>query len=85
MDPDSMLSRVVRCQGPPSHKGSVGWIKDVSLVLFSNCFQTVRPRTQLFELVTKAEATWEDSVYPRPFSRDQADAARTRIASAAGS
>jgi hypothetical protein len=64
MDPDSMLSRVVRCQGPPSHKGSVGWIKDVSLVWISNCFQTVRPRTRVSELVTKAVAPWEDAVYP---------------------
>ena len=36
--------------------------------MFSNCFQTVRPQT-VIELVTKARATWEDAVYPRPVSR----------------
>ena len=35
---------------------------------------------------TKALATWEDALYPRPFSRwIKADAARTRIAGTAGS
>ena len=36
--------------------------------MFSNCFQTVRPQT-VIEPVTKARATWEDAVYPRPVSR----------------
>jgi hypothetical protein len=33
--------------------------------MFSNYFQTMRPQT-VIELVTKARATWEDAVYPRP-------------------
>jgi hypothetical protein len=42
--------------------------QDTMLTTLVAMFQTARPRTRRFELVTKALATWEDAVYSRPFS-----------------
>lgn len=58
----------------------------MSLVLFSNCFQTFRPRTHLAAPVTKAvEHGRMPYIRGQSARLDQADAVRTRIASAAGS
>jgi len=67
MDQDTMLTTLVAIK-----PGPVIRIRRLDQRREPPCFQTVSDRVStdpLFELVTKALATWENAVYPRPFSR----------------